>query len=244
MQNPSRRIALALAACLIAPACAPAPMAGPPPADLTFLPERFERGALFRSYRPTGRSTRTDNWTSAFDFTGVSWNDPRTATAISRRHVVMAAHFARSPSTPLIFHDRDGVPHERRLTGITPLRPLGDIAVGTLDAPLPAQITHYPLAGPDDATYKRAVLVTDQTRTVSIHRIGPVRGRNVQLGFDPEIDRRLWRNLVHGDSGNPAFILKGGRLHLLTTFSTGGPGAGPFFGHPDIRARLREITGP
>lgn len=235
-------IFLAAAACLALPACAPAPPAGPPAADLAFLPERFERGRVFRAYFANGCSSPANNWTSKFDFSGVSWNDERTATAISRRHAVMAGHFTRSPSTPVVFHARDGTAHTRRLTGITHLHGLGDIAVGTLDSPLPPEITHYPLAAPGDATYKRAVLVTDQERTISIHRIGPVDGRRVQLGFGPEIDRRYWRNLKTGDSGNPAFIIKNGRLHLLTTFTNGGPGRGPFYGHPEIRAHLEEIT--
>ncbi len=244
MRNIRGFAAVIVGMCLLAIGCAPSPPpAGPPAGDLAFLPDRFERGTLFRFYRANGRSVRANNWTGGFDFTGVSWNDPRTATAISRRHVVMAAHFARSPSVPLVFHDRDGVAHRRQLTAITPLRGLGDIAVGKLDSPLPPGIAHYPLARPVDAGYKRAVLVTDQAMTVAVHRIGPQRGRTVQLGYDPAIDRRYWRNLVHGDSGNPAFIIHDGGLRLLTTFTTGGPGAGPFYGHPDIRARLLEITG-
>ena len=224
--------------CLGLAACAPVRPTGPPAADLAFLPDNFERGRVFRVYLPGGRSIPASNWTANFDFSGIAWNDPRTATAISRRHVVMAGHFARSPATPLHFHARDGTAHTRRLVGITHLKDLGDIAVGTLDEPLPPEIARYPLAAPGDATYKRPVLVTDQTRTISIHRIGPVGRRRVQLGYDPEIDRRYWRNLVAGDSGNPAFIIKNGRLHLLTTFTNGGPGRGPFYGHPEIRAAL------
>ena len=88
-------IFLAAAACLALSACAPTAPAGPPAADLAFLPERFERGRVFRVYLASGRSFPANNWTSQFDFSGVSWNDERTATAISRRHVVMAGHFTR-----------------------------------------------------------------------------------------------------------------------------------------------------
>lgn len=232
-----------VAGCVALAGCASVPAVGPPAEDLSFLPQQYQKGSVFRVYLANNRSIRANNWTSEFDFTGVAWNDKRTATAISRRHVAMAGHFPRHVSTPVVFHDRNGVAHTRRLVGITPLQHLGDIAIGTLNEPLPPGISHYPLAAPGDATYKRAVLVTDQTRVISIHRIGPVRGRQVQLGYDPEIDRRYWRKLVFGDSGNPAFIIKGGRLHLLTTFTTGGPGRGPFYGHPDIRARLSEFTG-
>jgi hypothetical protein len=235
-----RSLLIVATGCMLA-GCATSPVAGPAAEDLGFLPQRYERGRLFLVYDSTGRALPARNWTSQFDFTGVSWNDVRTATAISRRHVVMAAHFIRDPSVPVVFHDRQGVPHIRRLTQVGKM-PGVDIAVGVLDSPLPPEIAHYPLAMPGDATYKRAVLVTNQTRTVTVHRIGPVNGHHVQLGYDPKIDRRYWRNLVAGDSGNPAFIIKNGKLHLLTTLSTGGPGAGPFYGHPEIRAAIQSQT--
>lgn len=236
------RLWLAGPFCFLLAACGAVPPAGPPAPDLSFLPEGFERGRVFRAYLPGKQAILADNWTSQFDFSGVAWNDMRTATAVSRRHVVMAGHFTRRTTTPLIFHDRGGRAHVRHLVGITALHQLGDIAIGTMDAPLPDEITHYPLADPDDARYKRVVLVTDQTRTISVHRIGPVKGRRVQLGYDPQIDRRYWRKLVVGDSGNPAFLIDGGRLRLLTTFTTGGPGMGPFYGNPEIRSRIAQIT--
>lgn len=233
-----------IAICVLPAACAPLQSSEPKPEDLTFLPAEFQRGSVFKLYMANTRSIPANNWTSSFDFSGVSWNNNRTATAISRRHVAMAGHFTRHLSTPLVFHDRDGRPHVRKLVGITPIQELGDIAIGTLDTPLPPEITHYPITTMSDAQYKRAVLVTDQTRTISIHRIGPVNGRRVQLGYDPKIDRRYWRNLVYGDSGNPAFTIHGDRLYLLTTFTTGGPGMGPLYGHPDILTRITKIINP
>lgn len=210
----------------------------PPPDDVSFLPPLRHKGKLFSSYNPVGKSVWSNNWTSRFDLTGVAWNDRRTVTAISRRHVVMAAHFIRPSSVPAIFHDREGNAHIRFLHNIQRFDALGDIAVAELKQTLPPGVTHYPLAEPQDATYRRAVLVTDQTMHLSVHRVGSVAGRRVILGNDPEIDRTYWRNLVSGDSGNPGFIIRNGRLHLLTTFTTGGSGAGPFFGDPEIRAAL------
>ena len=226
------------------PSCAPgtgsgtAPLAG----DLAFLPAGSPRGSLFRVYLPNARSLPSGNWTRQFDFTGVSWNDVRTATAISRRHVVMAGHFVRDPTTPVVFHDRGGRPHSRRIIAIRHLNQLGDIAVGTLDAELPSGITHYPLATAGQAVPMRAVLVTDQTRTVSVHRIGSVSGGRVILGNDPRIPRTYWRKLVFGDSGNPAFIIEGGTLRLLTTFTTGGSGTGPFYGDSRVREGVMAAT--
>ncbi len=236
------RIALpALAICLALGACAHGPsVTAPAAADLSFLPASFEKGSLFRVYLPGSPSIRARNWTSAFDFTGVSWNDTRTATAISRRHVVMAGHYVRDPSSPVIFHDSAGRPHARHLIGITHLRKLGDIAIGTLNAPLPPQIRHYPLAHPQDVKPMMPVMVTDQTRTISIHRLGGLAEGRVILGYDPKIPRGYWRNLVTGDSGNPAFISANGRLHLLTTFTTGGPGTGPSYADPQIRQAVLD----
>ncbi len=216
--------------------CSCGPSATAP--DLTFLPARPEKGKLFRSYSPSGPSEWADNWTSRFDLTGVSWNDVRTATAISRNHVVMAAHFIRPASTSFVFHDRQGNAHYRAIIDVTSLTGLGDIAVAKLDRPLPPGVTHYPLAMTEDASPDRAVIVTDQDRQLSVHRIGSIQGRSVILGNDPDIPKAYWRNLVVGDSGNPGFIIKNGKLHLLTTHTSGGSGSGPFYGDPDIRQVL------
>ena len=243
----SRLLPLNLGICLALAACAsgPSPITtAPVAADLGFLPTQVEKGRLFRVYLPGGPSIRARNWTSAFDFSGVSWNDKRTATAISRRHVVMAGHYARNPSTPVIFHDSSGQPHSRQLIGITHLRQLGDIAIGTLDTPLPSAIRHYPLADLSEVKPMMPVLVTDQTQTISVHRLGGVDQRRIILGYDPKIPRGYWRNLVTGDSGNPAFIIHRGSLHLLTTFTTGGPGSGPFYGDPQVRAGVLAAIRP
>lgn len=213
---------------------------GPVAADLAFLPAKPQKGSVFTFYNHHGPAARSGNWTSAFDLTGVSWNDPRTATAISRRHVVMAAHFIRPTDVPLVFHDRSGGRHVRKLTQVHTLGGVGDIAVGRLDEPLPAGVAHYALASPQDATPRRLALVTDQNMTVSLHRVGQVSGGRVMLGYDPAIPKTYWRNLVVGDSGNPAFVTDGGRLKLLTTFTTGGPGTGPFYGDPAVAAAVQS----
>jgi predicted small lipoprotein YifL len=229
-------LALSLASCGVS--------SGPPPADrapdLAFLPNRPEKGRIFTMYNHHGPSIRSGNWTSRFDLTGVSWNDTRTATAISRNHVVMAAHYIRPTTVPLIFHDRSGGRHIRTLTQVQTLTSVGDIAVGRLNEPLPAGVAHYPLASPQDAAVMRLALVTDQTMTVSLHRIGRVSAGRVMLGYDPNIPKTYNRNLVSGDSGNPAFVISGSGLRLLTTFSTGGPGTGPFYGEPAISAAVAQ----
>jgi hypothetical protein len=230
---------------LSAPSCAPVPQGGGAEraADLSFLPERLQKGRLFNVYNPSGPSLRTNNWTSRFDLSGVSWNDPRTVTAISPVHVVMAAHYARPTFTPVVFHDRKGRMHARKITRIMPLGGGIDIAVGLLDEPLPPDVARYRIATAANLAPMQLVLVTDQTMTLSLHRLGGIDSQRVILGNDPQIPRGYWRKLVTGDSGNPAFVMRGGELLLLTTFTSGGSGSGPFYGDPQVRAALdRAVT--
>lgn len=85
----------------------------------------------------------------------------------------------------------------------------------------------------------RPVIVSDQTKPLSIHQIEAVSNGVVRLGFIPGLNPVYRRNLVVGDSGQPSFLLRDGDLVLLQTHSTGGPGAGPFYGDPQVQAALR-----
>jgi hypothetical protein len=208
--------------------------------DLAFLPATPEKGRIFALYNYHGPAIRRNNWTSRFDLSGISWNDCRAATAISRDHVVMAAHFIRPSSVPLIFHDRDGSKHERTITRVISLSGAGDIAVAKLNQPLPAGVKSYRLAGIADAAPMKLALVTDQTMTVSLHRIGFAGDGRVILGYDPKIPKTYNRNLIAGDSGHPAFVLHDGEPVLLTTFTTGGPGTGPYYGDPAIQRAVAD----
>jgi hypothetical protein len=237
---------LILAATLILAACSPGklpsvePGRDPAQFGIACLPVLAEKGTLFGSYRPSGSSRWSNNWTSPLDLTGVSWNDPRTATLVSPSHVVMAAHFSRSPAVPLVFHDRQGIAHTRSITSVIALRGVGDISVAKLNMPLPPQVKPYRLADPSQATIGRSVIVTDQTRTLSIHRIAAIHGRKIQFEFIPGLHPVYRRKLIYGDSGNPSFLLgKNGELTLLETHTNGGPGTGPFYGHPEVQSAIR-----
>jgi len=208
------------------------------PVDL--LPKTPEKGRLFTYYQPRAQSKWHNNWTLPLDLTGVSWNDSRTATLISRSHVAMAAHYMRDSHTPVMFHDRNGKPYERYIVSTKVLNGVGDIAIGKLNMPLPKEIHSYRLADAADATKGKAVIITDQTMTASIHRIGAVYGKGIGFEYHPDIDPIYQRNLIVGDSGNPTFLLKNGELMLLETHTTGGPGAGPFYGDPEVQAAVRK----
>lgn len=205
---------------------------------LGFLPKTAEKGTLFRYYQPRAGSAWRNNWTSSFDLTGVSWNDPRCATLIGPEHVLMAAHFIRDPHSPVMFHDKKGNPCERYVTEVRSL-PGSDVAVGKLNLPVPPEVKCYRFASASDVTAGRPVIVTDQTGTLSVHRVETVSGAAIAFGPIPELNPIYQRNLIVGDSGHPSFIVKGGDLFLVETHTTGGPGAGPFYGDPQLQAAIR-----
>ena len=210
----------------------------PDQAGLGFLPVKAEKGTLFQYYQPKAGSKWRNNWTHSLDLTGVSWNDSRTATLIAPSYVVMAAHFTRPADVPVMFHDRNGNPYERYISKVRILS-VGDVAVAKLNLPLPSTVTCYHFADAADATVGRPVIISDQTNTLSVHRIDAVSGPVVQFGFIPGLDKIYQRNLIVGDSGNPSFLLKNGGLVLLETHTTGGPGAGPCYADPTVQAAIR-----
>ncbi|MEO8615805.1 MAG: hypothetical protein ABI600_11745 [Luteolibacter sp.] len=230
---------VSLLICACGTANRPSVSAGPAAqAGLGFLPQKAEKGALFQYYQPRARSKWRNNWTHSFDLTGVSWNDPRTATLIAPSYVVMAAHFTRPANVPLIFHDPEGNPQERYIASVRALG-VGDIAVAKLNRPLPPGIKCYRFASTSDATIGRPVIVSDQTKTLSVHRLGGISGAVVQFDYLPNLDSIYRRNLIVGDSGNPSFLVKNGDLVLLETHTTGGPGAGPLYADPNVQAAIR-----
>lgn len=84
------------------------------------LPPRKAPPEIFDSYLPDRDANMADGWTRGMDMSGVSFNDSRTATLITPRHVVMAKHYSRPAGAPVIFHDRGGNRIERKLIGFAP----------------------------------------------------------------------------------------------------------------------------
>lgn len=235
------RIALLLIPLLMGscvPSAGPSILPGSRVSELGFLPPTAKKGDLFQYYQAMTPSKWLNNWAANLDLTGVSWNDSRTATLVSPSHVVMAAHFMRPANVAVMFHDKKGRPYERYITGVKVLN-TGDIAVARLNLPLPAEVKWYPFANASDAQIGRPVIVSDQTKTLSVHRVDAVAGAVVRFGYFPALNVIYQRNLIAGDSGNPSFVIKGGMLYLLETHTTGGAGAGPFYGDPGVQASIR-----
>lgn len=207
------------------------------------------RGAateVFTQYSATAPSRWGENFTRRLDLTGIAWDDRRTLTLVSPVHVVMAAHFERPVGSKAVFHDRKGRPHVRTVEAIERVSGM-DVSVGRLDAPAPVRFYRVP---PPSSGYDRSlpgclVVVTDQQRRAFVHEIRAVFGNGVGYRH-PDASRGivlLTKNLVAGDSGNPAFLLVGGELVLIGTHTTGGPGAGPFYGSPAVQAGVNAAMG-
>lgn len=200
---------------------------------------------LFTTYDPKGRSRWNQGWPWKLDLSGVAWDIATTATAITPRHVVMAKHFQREIGASVVFHDRNGKAHERRLVRILPLDGC-DVAVGLLDRPLPDSVRSYPLPkiANEEATklVGAIALVTDQDRRLFFHRIYAISPEIVHFRSDPTLPDARHKRLIVGDSGNPSFFLSNGELVLIETHTTGGGGGGPFYGASAIFQRVRDAV--
>lgn len=247
-------------------ACGPAiPRMPPPPASALSVAairadsdRRFEvllEGAgepeIFSSYSADGPVRWARNFTLRLDFTGVAWDDSRTATLVSPRHVVMAAHYQRPVGSKLSFHDRRGELHQATLTAVQNVAG-ADICVGLLDAPLPDSVSFYRLLPPSPSNPGLVgclAVVTDHSRRAHVHPIDLINVNHLAFGR-PEPGRippSLYKPVIKGDSGNPSFLIVGGEMVLIETHSTGGSGAGPFYSAPKnfaaINAAMAKLGG-
>ena len=197
---------------------------------------------IFKNYSTKGDSELAGGWPSGMDMSGVSFDQKMTLTLVSRRHVVMAAHYYRSPGDRVVFHDRQGRFLERKL--IEKKKVHGDSAVGLLNEPVPPGYRAYPL--PDSSTDRekligRPVMVTDQNRRLFFHKVRAVSQFGISFEYDVD-DRHGWgKKLVAGDSGNPSFLIVGKQLVLVETHTSGGPGAGPYYGSELLQENLRKV---
>lgn len=174
---------------------------------------------------------------------GVSFNDTRTATLITPRHIVMAKHYSRPVASQIVFHDRSGKRIARKILGLMAAQ--GDVMVGLLDEPVPSRYRSYPL--PESGTQiaglvGRPVIVSDQNRGLFVHQVAGGGGGIIGFKHD-EAERYGWgKKLIVGDSGNPSFLIVGNQIVLVETHTTGGPGGGPYYGDPAVQASIRAAA--
>ncbi len=211
------------------------------------MPVAYDNPGIFKTYNANGDSVMNTTWTRKFDASGISFNDKRTCTLITRQHVVMASHYKRPIPSSVIFHDRNGKQLSRILVSAQNVS--GDCAVGLLNQPVPSGYKVYPLLAPEPTLGEKIkgefVLVTDQKKRVFVHE---VRGVSKQannysmifLKYDASKKTGYGKMLISGDSGNPSFVMVNGEPVLIETHHTGGAGAGPFYGDADLQAKLRS----
>lgn len=211
---------------------------------LKILPKKAGKNWVFDGYinQRAGDVAWSSFWTKRVDFTGVAWDTPRTMTLITPRHVVMAKHYPRKPGELVRLHDSSGREVQRVLMGLVKLDGAHDVAVGILSEPVPPGIRHYKLLAPaDDLAEKLSgtlALVTDSERKVHVHECGTMPPNQVRFRYPRSLPKGFYEDLIKGDSGNPSFVLVRGEPVLLETHTSGGAGAGPFYGSAEVQAGI------
>lgn len=170
------------------------------------------------------------------------WNSAggvlQAGTAVTDQHIVLAPHFIYGLGTIVRFVDEYGNVAERSVVGraihpdYVPYYP--DLAICTLNAPLPESIVPCKVLPPNWGNYlvnyvpgRLPCFVLDQEEKAS--------ARDVDFLADPISFRKpvnaqrlaFYEDIIPGDSGNPAFILADdGTLILTTVFTYGDAGSG------------------
>lgn len=196
---------------------------------------------IFKSYTPKKDAVMMPGWARNFDMSGVSFDQRMTATLVTRRHVVMAAHYVRRLGSQVIFHDRNGKRLERTIVKVQKLP--ADVAVGLLNMEVPSNYRVYPLPRLQE-DYSNLIgetaVITDQNRRLFFHEIR--RAKDHLLSFTYPVPSRhgFAKKLVSGDSGNPSFLIRDHELVLIGTHTSGGPGSGPFYGSALVQEKLQS----
>ena len=196
-----------------------------------------------------GAARSGDFWASDIDYTAVSvWNNRgdftpkdyrmRGATAITKRHVVMAKHYWLAVGNKLWFVAADGTWIEREVLQ-TSSHGSSDIAVALLNSDLPSTITPVKVVPSNFETYfkreaggaislnfrpiivgfdfEKKGLLMQLTRAVNGSNEATFAAGNLLI---PSPYNVLSETLDIGDSGNPLFIIIGGEAVLIGLFET------------------------
>ena len=195
-----------------------------------------------------GAARTSTFWAKGIDVTAVSvWNNRgfgasadfrmRGATAVTRRHIMMAKHFPLSVSDKLWFVTADGTWIQRTMSRIAS-DGSKDISVGLLDAELPSTITPVKVVPSDFETYfdrDSGGQIDSNSRPIVMGFDHEKKGLLFQLSrasnaannvtyFDgslvPSPYDEMAEDLESGDSGNPLFIIIDGEPVLITSFYT------------------------
>lgn len=224
---------------------------------------------LYSSYDIGGEEfvRNSSFWAADLDLTCISpWNrdalNQCAGTAITRRHVIFASHYAVSVGNELVFITSDDEIVTRTVSARYDFPSTylyyPDITIITLDSDLPESITPCKFLPSNYGDYiptwvdRIPVLcldfeerghVADVTNMSDI--LGP--GKYLVNCASPMDSKRLefYEEVISGDSGNPVFMIINHELVLVTTWTYGGSGSGTLLArHIDgINSRL-ALDGP
>lgn len=188
-------------------------------------------------------------WCADLDLSPVSpWNSSgggtRAGVLISPRHILFAAHYEISVGAQVRFVSPSGTVVNRTMTAklthpsYTPFYP--DLTVGVLNSDVPAGISFVKVL-PFSWTTKLPslsfsaplpLLGFDQEENALVTDLGQIASGYANCAVPAVINaaKRLefFEYLVAGDSGNPAFLIVGGDLVLVTVWTFGAAGGGTF----------------
>ena len=217
-------------------------------ASETKLFKRFDEAGAIWAATPLG----------GLDFSGVSWGGGSVATMITDRHALVSAHVPREVGSELRFVTRGGWPVERRVAAKAPVTlaegPDLDLALLTLDAPVPGGVAVYPLAAMDEATAtalrgeQAPLVVTHGGRRATIGTLAYASGGGTRLVLAKGsralgLDEAVGHEAAWGDSSHPWFWVVAGRLVLAGhTHTNQGAGAGPNYADARVRGAIEEAV--
>lgn len=202
-------------------------------------------------------SYRYPYWVNGIEYQHNDRGNYHAGTAITPQHFIYASHFAVATNTTFRWIDSTNGVHDRTLVD---QRFLGnDIALGLLDAPLPAEIAPAKCLGDDAISYLRGMY--GLKNALGFRVVGLDAHEMAWLYASPFMERvaDAWQDAfylsgstnvpfsrsgaVGGDSGNPIFLTEGTNVVLLSTFWT--PQSGPFLPafRADIEAAMVEMGG-
>ena len=160
-----------------------------------------------------------------------------TVTAISKRHVLYAAHFGYAMSTNLsyCFHGCDGVVVTNRLVSFSGIG--SDIGIGLLEDELPDSVSPAKFLPGDFADYIRdgrylPSLILDQNEKAFVAELSPFNiyeertSRHSNLASRSDVRSAFAKDYIGGDSSSPRFLVVGDDVVILGTLWHGGTGGG------------------
>ena len=178
----------------------------------------------------------------------------RAGTAITKRHIVMAAHYPLDIGTTVFFLGIDGIGCSRTVVATNQVL-TSDISVCILDADLPDAVHPAKLLPMDYRLYigdGRGLpgLMFDHSERAILSEFDalPERRGNVNGRVPTDSLRHAYFDaVVPGDSGNPKFLLMNNEAILVCTLlshGTGGSGAGPFLSSwaDELQAAMDELS--